>query len=504
MHEHHVMHSQVCSKYYLNTQLVKQMHVVHAYQSLTVTFDFTTADMYIPRVTEVTQELNEWVYSGKVDRLMYSKSWEIPECVRRFTQDTYMCVYVNPELDIYGDGVNFDHLKPNSQVAGYSASVDDPHHEQLSDEVAILKQEKKSLETTLTEKKTALSQAQQSVSQLQSQLEAVTAEKQTTITLLQQQTQENTRLQRENARLQKQDDNHQREVARLQEDNDQKQKQVTNLQSRLAQQPKVVPDSDISFWLVSRDEVRSTGQVLGEGAWGKVTVGSFRGQKVAIKEIHSTIRSEHNDELVYREISLMAKVRHPNLLLFIAAVQNTPSRIDPIFITELLDTDLRKAYQDGQLPNNRVRISILRDVAAALNYLHLQREPIIHRDVSSANVLLQALPNNWWRGKLSDFGSANLVRDATTAAPGAAVYCAPEASVEGKQSPKIDVYSFGKLFCEVFISQFPYTKAFPSMLQSMARSWPLMHKIIVRCVELDPVNRPTMSSIVDQLNVFTQ
>ena len=300
-----------------------------------------------------------------------------------------------------------------------------------------------------------------------------------------------------NRRLQEDNDHQQREVTHLQEE-------VRQLQSRVEQKPKLGTDSDISFWLVSCDEVRSTSQVLGEGAWGRVTVGMFRGQKVAIKEIHSTIRSEHNDELVYREISLMAKVRHPNLLLFIAAVQNTPSRIDPIFITELLDTDLRKAYQDGQLTNNRVRISILKDVATALNYLHLQREPIIHRDVSSANVLLQALPNNWWRGKLSDFGSANLVRDAITAAPGAAVYCAPEASVEGKQSPKIDVYSYGKLLCEVFTNQFPYPKPFPSMLQSMAHSWPLMHKITIRCVKHDPVNRPTMSSIVDQLNPLTQ
>ena len=64
-----------------------------------------TDDMYnIPCVTEVTKELNEWVYSGNVDRLMNSKSYEIPECVRRFTQDGYMCVYVNPDLEMYGDG----------------------------------------------------------------------------------------------------------------------------------------------------------------------------------------------------------------------------------------------------------------------------------------------------------------------------------------------------------------------------------------------------------------
>ena len=55
----------------------------------------------IPRVTEVTQELNEWVYCGNVERLMNSKSWEIPECVHRFTQDAYMFVYVNSDMDMY-------------------------------------------------------------------------------------------------------------------------------------------------------------------------------------------------------------------------------------------------------------------------------------------------------------------------------------------------------------------------------------------------------------------
>ena len=100
-----------------------------------------------------------------------------------------------------------------------------------------------------------------------------------------------------------------------------------------------------------------------------------RGQSVAVKELHSSIRSPYYDKLLRHEISLMAKIRHPNLLLFIAAVLDKPGHSDPIIITELLDTDLRSAYQKGKLAYNRVRLFVLRDVAAALNYLHLQREP---------------------------------------------------------------------------------------------------------------------------------
>ena len=310
--------------------------------------------------------------------------------------------------------------------------------------------------------------------------------------------------------LQKDNDYWQREVAHLQRDNDYKhrevaslQEEVRQLQSRLDQQPKLGTDSDISFWLVSHEEIHSTGQELGEGAWGKVTIGHYRGQNVAIKQLHSAIKSDFFDKLLRREISVMAKVRHPNLLLFIAAVLDAPSG-SPIIITELLDTSLRHAYTSGQLANKQVKVSILRDVAAALNYLHLQREPIIHRDVSSANVLLQALPDNCWRGKLSDFGSANLARYATTPGAGALVYSAPEAFARGQQSPKIDVYSYGKLFCEVYTSKFPDPDAFPSLLQSVAHEWPIIHQTITACVEDDPSNRPTMSRIVDQLNVFTR
>ena len=308
--------------------------------------------------------------------------------------------------------------------------------------------------------------------------------------------QDKTRLQNEVTRLQENSTQLQQEVARLQEE-------TRHLQSRLDQQPKLGSDVDISFWVVSHNEVRSTGQFLGAGGWGTVVVGSFRGQDVAMKQLHSVISSsKYYKELLRREISLMVKVRHPNLLLFIAAVLDSPSNT-PIIITELMDTDLRQAYHNSQLSNNGVKLSILRDVAAALNYLHLQLNPIIHRDVSSANVLLQALPNNKWRGKLSDFGSANLVQHASTPGPGAAMYTAPEVFKRVQQTPKMDCYSFGKLLCEVFTNCLPDPDAFPSMLQCVGKDWPLMHQLITTCVQDDPNKRPEMSYIVSQLNLFT-
>ena len=313
--------------------------------------------------------------------------------------------------------------------------------------------------------------------------------------------QDNTRLQQEVTSLHEDNalltQNHQQEITRLQEE-------ARQLQSRLDQQPKLGSDTDISFWVVSHNEVRPTGQVLGEGGWGRVVVGSFRGQDVAMKQLHSIISSsDYYRDLLRREISLMAKVRHPNLLLFMAAVLDSPSNT-PIIITEVMDTNLRQAYHNAQLTNNGVKLSILRDVSAALNYLHLQSNPIIHRDVSSANVLLLALPNNKWRGKLSDFGSANLVQHASTPGPGAAMYTAPEVFKGEQQTTKMDVFSFGKLLCEVLSNRLPDPDAFPSMLQSMAKDWPLMHQLTSSCVQQDPNKRPAMSYIVDQLNHFTK
>ena len=69
----------------------------------------------IPRVTDVSEELNHWVYNQENHKkLMQTSSKDVPECVRRFTQDIYMCVYINPNLDRYGGPDMFFSIPPSS------------------------------------------------------------------------------------------------------------------------------------------------------------------------------------------------------------------------------------------------------------------------------------------------------------------------------------------------------------------------------------------------------
>ena len=167
---------------------------------------------------------------------------------------------------------------------------------------------------------------------------------------------------------------------------------------------------------------------LGGGAWGYVVEGLFRGQRVAVKCVHSLVLSEGTHKRVRREVATMAQVRHPNLVLFIGAVLDDQGGGRPLIITELLDTTLRNAYEKSLLERGKARfMNILVEVASALSYLHQHETPIIHRDVSSANVLLEAMAKGRWKAKLSDFGSANWVRQAVTLGEGAIVYTAPEA-----------------------------------------------------------------------------
>ena len=192
-------------------------------------------------------------------------------------------------------------------------------------------------------------------------------------------------------------------------------------------------------WVLCRSEVQLSDESLGVGALGRVVKGRYCGCVVAIKQLHQLTLTQRERRLFEREINIASRCRHPCLLQFIGATQDE----SPLFVTEIMEKSLRKLLRERQQENEHLTeteiIFISLDVARALNYLHQRKpEPIVHRDVSSANVLLWK-QNNQWRGKLGDYGTAKFLQETMTVAPGAMIYAAPEIGSPFKQTVKVSL-----------------------------------------------------------------
>ena len=262
------------------------------------------------------------------------------------------------------------------------------------------------------------------------------------------------------------------------------------LQRLLGQVPHSQP-----LWVVQRNEIELSEEELGTGGWASVRVAHFRGQRVAAKCLHHQIISAHNIRLFTREMNMAAQARHPNLLQFIGATMDNT----PIILTELMPTSLRRILEQGVLLTRRQILSIASDVARGLNYLHLVTpDPIIHRDVSSANVLLEVHGEGNYKAKVSDYGSANFVRYTASAGPGNPLYSAPEANDPKRHSPKMDVYSFGLLLVEMCSGEL--FDNHEELIRTRIHNWPEMVRIIRLCIRPEADRRPTMTQVLTELS----
>ena len=253
------------------------------------------------------------------------------------------------------------------------------------------------------------------------------------------------------------EDDKKKESAKFQEQLNVKVQELTDLQKELRdrEQDNVVLENDLSAakeklteyesqlktrdWVLCRDEVQLSDDSLGAGALGRVVKGRYCGCVVAIKQLHQPTLTQRERRLFEREMDIASRCRHPCLLQFIGATQDER----PLFVTEIMEKSLRKLLGELQKENQHLTeteiIFISLDVARALNYLHRRKpEPIVHRDVSSANVLLWK-QNNQWRGKLGDYGTAKFLEETMAVAPGAIIYAAPEIGCPFKQTVKVSL-----------------------------------------------------------------
>ena len=237
-------------------------------------------------------------------------------------------------------------------------------------------------------------------------------------------------------------------------------------------------------WEVKEDDLQATGDVIGIGG---------------CKYLHRQLVHDYHHRLFRREMAVAARVSHPNLLRFLGAKLEGGMAI----LTELMPTSLRALADRGHAnPEHRLSrehiISIATDVA---NYLHhMTPDPIIHRDLSSANVLLQPTPNGGWLAKVSDYGSANFQRQLRTENPGSPVYAAPESHNPALQSPKMDIYSFGVLLIEMCTCQFPVLERRAELIDTIEQ--PQLVHLIRQCLNADRERRPKAAQLVDLLHTM--
>ena len=206
---------------------------------------------------------------------------------------------------------------------------------------------------------------------------------------------------------------------------------------------------------------------LGTGSYGSVHELYVQGTLCAAKQLHESLLDPQDvhqgDKIISRfveECRIMASVRHPNIVQFLGLhfFQNSTH---PILVMEKLamslDDLLVEAEKKKEMLPLSLKVSILSDTAKGLAYLHNHKPQIIHRDLTSRNVLLTLA----MQAKITDLGNALIIKSHTVAkvmtqAPGTAVYMPPEAmQPQPKYDSAIDMFSYGHLALYTLIQEFP-------------------------------------------------
>ena len=202
---------------------------------------------------------------------------------------------------------------------------------------------------------------------------------------------------------------------------------------------------------------------LGTGSYGAVYKAMCDELPCAGKILHPTLFQSNDPGTMtimrrfQQECRFLSVIRHPNIVQFLGVYQDTETRL-PVLLMELMDDSLTRFLEQSQKPlTYHTQVDICHDIALALACLH--SNGIIHRDLSSNNVLLIGAGN---RAKVTDFGMAKIFSvnrtnmTPLTMCPGTLVYMPPEALDDPPvYTKKLDTFSFGVLDIQIATRQFP-------------------------------------------------
>ena len=269
--------------------------------------------------------------------------------------------------------------------------------------------------------------------------------------------------------------------------------------------------------------VKESGEEFGVGAYGRVFAVDYYGTVCAAKEVHSILISgvgveefQRTRDNFLRECQQCAELRHPNIVQFLGVYYKPGSAI-PILVMEKMDESLRSSLERYPKIPMTIKLSILFDVSLGLRYLHSHK--IVHRDLSSNNVLLSTL----LRAKISDLGVAKVVRSdskkSLTKIPGTADFMPPEAQLDMPiYDTSLDVFSYGGVVLHTATQLWPTPSAVKqydlktrkvrgfteverrqSYIDQMIGDAKELVPIAEQCLDEDPEARPSMIDVSERV-----
>ncbi|KAG2308654.1 hypothetical protein Bca52824_028402 [Brassica carinata] len=206
-------------------------------------------------------------------------------------------------------------------------------------------------------------------------------------------------------------------------------------------------------WDIDFSEL-TVGTRVGIGFFGEVFRGVWNGTDVAIKLFLEQDLTAENMEDFCNEISILSRVRHPNVVLFLGACTKPP-RLS--MITEYMELGslyylIHMSGQKKKLSWHR-RLRMLRDICRGLMCIH--RMKIVHRDLKSANCLV----DKHWTVKICDFGLSRIMTDENmkdTSSAGTPEWMAPELIRQEPFTEKCDIFSLGVIMWELSTLRKPW------------------------------------------------
>ncbi|KAJ0800915.1 putative protein kinase RLK-Pelle-LRR-XI-1 family [Helianthus annuus] len=275
--------------------------------------------------------------------------------------------------------------------------------------------------------------------------------------------------------------------------------------------------------IVTRTEEFNKAFCIGVGNSGSVyKVKLASGDIVAVKKLHSSSEViNHNDFL--NEIRALTRIRHRNIVKLLGYCSHSQNSF---LVYEYLEGgSLADILGDktAQILDWMKRVKIIKGLAYALSYMHHDCLPaIIHRDISSKNILL----DSEHEACVSDFGTSKILNPDSsnwTNVAGTFGYLAPELAYTMKVTEKCDVYSFGVVALEIIKGTHPgdiiasisswsteVVKLTDLMDNRLPVPLPKIKEVLnsimilaIKCVNSNPELRPTMHEVSQKIACTT-